>query len=238
MTQPYGHQPRIVYDSLINPIVVDNPTVSQAYYGILCEEAPVDTYQVNGPSTPFQLHIDLLIPDPNYSLKGGVPNFDVTATITNSTGQIIAIVHDADPAHWVPFYEPFGKDHYLQGPSFIQTVPGGVYTIKVTSGTLPIKYVMAIGDEEVFPPQEIVNASYLSPRLKREFFMSETWKCPLCTSTTSTVTCPSPKSNTNACAKINIWLFILLVIVIVVIVLLIIVALGYPHIVQQSAVIT
>lgn len=80
---PYGHQPRIVYDQKngqSNPIQVNNPTVSQAFYGILNANRETDYYKINGSKKPFVLHLNLLIPD----FKVQKPDVEIKATIKNS----------------------------------------------------------------------------------------------------------------------------------------------------------
>lgn len=172
---PYGHQPRIVYDqqnSQSNPIQVNNPTVSQAFYGILTPNRKTDYYKINGPTTPFVLHLNLLIPD----LKVQQPDVEIKATFKDSQGKVVGTLYQPDVSKWTPFYEPFGKDNYLMGPTYNETVPGGKYSIEISSvSTLDRagsgRYSLAVGDEEVFPPNEIANAAVLIPRLDREFFV-------------------------------------------------------------------
>jgi hypothetical protein len=57
-----AHQPRLdtgTAVSIENPIIVDNPEISQAFYGQLKGE-PV-YYQINS-DTSFQLYVNLLVP--------------------------------------------------------------------------------------------------------------------------------------------------------------------------------
>lgn len=57
-----AHQPRLEtgkFVSLENPIIVENPEISQAFYGEL--EGNPDYFQIKS-DQPFQLYVNLLVP--------------------------------------------------------------------------------------------------------------------------------------------------------------------------------
>jgi hypothetical protein len=58
----FGHQPRIGFDkgTLINPIEIEKPEVSKAYYSELTGEP--EYYQINS-NTDFLLYLNILAPD-------------------------------------------------------------------------------------------------------------------------------------------------------------------------------
>lgn len=61
----FAHQPRLVFKQPAGQVVnIQNPEVSQAFYGILSGQA--DTYQIIA-ETRFLLYINILAPDLPYS---------------------------------------------------------------------------------------------------------------------------------------------------------------------------
>lgn len=156
----FAHQPRLAsyINSMDNPILVQNPEVSQAFYGQL-EGNPA--YYLVRSNSSFQLYINILVPDnPGAQL--------MSVEISNSSGRSLAKL-DAN-TKWEPYFEKFGGDGYLKGPEFNQTMPAGDYYIKVFNAQNQGKYSLAIGDIETFPPSEALNAIFLLPILKAQIF--------------------------------------------------------------------
>jgi len=159
-----AHQPRLevgVKSSLTDPIVVQNPEISQAFYGNL--NGQPDYYKITS-TKPFNLYANILVPQ----APGISPDF-VSAQITDSSGKTIAIL-DGTKSTWMPMFEPFGGDYYLQGPSFSQNVSAGTYYIKIYNQNNTGKYSLAIGAIESFPPDESLKALINIPLLKEQIF--------------------------------------------------------------------
>jgi hypothetical protein len=159
-----AHQPRLevgVNSSMSNPIVVQNPEISQAFYGNL--NGQPDYYKITS-DKPFKLYVNLLVPQ-SHGISG---NF-VSAQITDSSGKTIALL-DGTKSNWTPMFEEFGGDYYLQGPEFTQNVSAGTYYIKVFNANDTGKYSLVIGNIESFPPDESLKALILIPLLKEQIF--------------------------------------------------------------------
>ena len=159
-----AHQPRLeagVNSSINNPIVVQNPEISQAFYGNL--NGQPDYYQITS-NKPFELYVNILVPQS----PGINPDF-VSAQVTDSSGKTIAFL-DGKNSEWMPMFEEFGGDYYLQGPAFDQNVSSGTYTIKVFNANNTGKYSIAIGNIEAFPPDESLKALINIPILKEQIF--------------------------------------------------------------------
>ncbi|MGZ7050055.1 MAG: hypothetical protein ACXVHO_08615 [Methanobacterium sp.] len=159
-----AHQPRVdigINTTPTNPIIVQNPEISQAFYGNL--KGSPDYYQITS-DKPFQLYLNLLVPA-SPGLGGSLPS----AQVTDSSGNVILIMNGTTST-WTPYFEEFGGDYYLKGPEATQNVPAGTYIIKVFNANNQGKYSMAIGKIEAFPADESLKAIINLPILKEQFF--------------------------------------------------------------------
>ncbi len=159
----FAHQPRFVIGynlTLENPYSVVAPEVSKAYYGelsgnpdyyIIVAKDPFDFYaQVDSPLAPNEAR--------RFSIE-----------ILNSSKEPIAFAYENE-SDWHQWFEPFGGDWYLIGPTYKATVPAGIYYIKVYNAENKGKYSLAVGEKEEFPPGEMINALILIPPMKQAFF--------------------------------------------------------------------
>lgn len=158
-----AHQPRLVWDQATtesNPIIVTNPEVSQAFYGILSGQS--DYYQITS-DTGFLLYINIVVPD----LSGQRTDFMVDISEEN-----IAVYTRLDGTRflWTGFYEEFAGDKYLRGPEIQKEVPAGTYNIKVSNKDNQGKYSLAIGKIESFAIGESFKTIARLPALKIHFF--------------------------------------------------------------------
>jgi len=157
-----AHNPRIVKNG--EPAMVQNPEISQAFYGELKGEAQI--FEIDS-EKDFNLYVGVLVP----SLPEA--NKKMSAEIYRSLEsdmELLAVL-DGTRYSWTEFYEPFGGDDYWQGPEAQQNVPAGKYIIRVFSEPdNQGRYSLAIGKIESFPPKEIWNAFVTLPVLKQYFF--------------------------------------------------------------------
>lgn len=159
-----AHQPRLetgINSSMNNPILVQNPEISQAFYGNL--NGQPDYYRITS-DKPFKLYVNVLVPQ-----SPGISGDFVSAQITDSSGKTIALL-DGTKSNWTPMFEEFGGDYYLQGPEFTQNVAAGTYYIKIFNANNTGKYSTAIGDIESFPADESLKAVITIPLLKEQIF--------------------------------------------------------------------
>ena len=183
------HQPRIVEGKDVTP--VENPEVSQAFYGELQGE-PV-YYQIVSEDS-FKLYVGILVPDLEDIGK------DVSVEITKEHVYVqeeaegepkqeekdMHLLLDGTDHEWTRWYEPFGGDWYWEGPELRGNPPeeelpegvvvgGGTYTLKVFSPDNEGKYVLAVGEREEFPVGEMIQTLFTLPKLKAEFFERSPW---------------------------------------------------------------
>ncbi|KAF5089337.1 hypothetical protein DSECCO2_30630 [anaerobic digester metagenome] len=159
-----AHQPRLEVGQNVsyqNPIMVQNPEISQAFYGKL--NGSPNYYKIIS-DKPFKLYINLLVP----ASPGITANF-VSAEVLNSSGESILLINGTD-AQWEPYFEEFGGDSYLKGPETTRNLSAGTYYVKVFNSNNQGKYAIAIGDIESFPVDESLKAIVTIPLLKEFFF--------------------------------------------------------------------
>ncbi len=157
----FAHQPRLIFQQPIGQVVtVENPEISQAFYGILSWQE--DVYQIIS-DTGFLLYVNIVVPSLSWTRK------DFTIDIIQNNAPVYTRL-DGKSSVWTDFFEPFAGDEYLKGPEREQQVPAGTYTIKVSNSDNLGKYSLAIGKIESFPLKETINIYKVLPTLKVAFF--------------------------------------------------------------------
>ena len=157
-----AHQPRFVTQDQV--VEIENPEVSQAFYGIMKGRSA--SYRIVR-NEPFDLYVSLLVPD----VKGIAKDVSAEIRHTRADGGTSVFVMDGSTSAWVPFHEPFANDDYFQGPEFKKyAAPPGTYEIHIRRPGNVGRYVFVIGQAESFPPGEALKAVWLIPQLKVRFF--------------------------------------------------------------------
>lgn len=159
-----AHQPRLVIGanaSLENPIVIQNPEISQAFYGEL--NGQPNYYKITS-DKPFKFYLNLLVP-----ASPGMPADFISADLLDSSGKTILFVNGTNST-WEPYFEEFGGDNYLKGPEARADLGAGTYYIKVFNANNTGKYNIAVGEIEAFPLDETLKALVTIPLLKEQFF--------------------------------------------------------------------
>ncbi|MBW3017964.1 hypothetical protein KY325_02280 [Candidatus Woesearchaeota archaeon] len=157
-----AHQPRISFgvgSSLDNPILVEEPEISKAYYGEL-NGAP--DYYVIDSAVGFNLYLNILVPDLDDSRT------DFVVDVSSNGNNVVTL--DGKATEWTEFYEEFARDDYLWGPEVEMQVEAGKYLIVVSNPDNVGKYSLAVGNVESFPFNEIINTFKQLPTIKKEFF--------------------------------------------------------------------
>jgi hypothetical protein len=152
-----AHQPRLVEDS--GTVIVENPEISQAFYGKLNGDKQI--FEIDA-DKKFPLYVNILVPKIDEAQKGMVVEI-------MKDGMILAVL-DGNSYEWTEFHEPFGGDNFWKGPEFRQEAEPGKYLIRVISPDGKGAYVLAIGEQESFPPSEIAKTLALLPSIKKQIF--------------------------------------------------------------------
>jgi len=180
----HAHNPRVVESGAVTNI--ENPEVSQAFYGTLNGKSQLYFIRAD---KPFKLYAGLLTPD----VPGATQDFSAEITqiskFVDGAAQEVSIDQaiglggkktllstlDGTRMEWKRFYEEFGNDWYWQGPetapmdSPVAPSPAGLYEIRVSNPGNQGKYVLVVGTQEKFPPREIWNALVTMPHVKSFF---------------------------------------------------------------------
>lgn len=157
----FAHQPRLVES---NFTLVENPEVSQAFYGELKDEP--DTYEIHT-ETQIRLYVGILVPD--------IENIGKDVSVEISKDNEFYYLLDGVNFEWQPYYEEFAGDNYFKGPEFLSDGEPGIYILKVFSPDNQGKYVLVVGEKEEFPLNEMLNTLVILPRLKK-FFDKSAWQ--------------------------------------------------------------
>jgi hypothetical protein len=167
----FAHQPRIVADQpnmgeeMNQMVVVENPDVSQAFYGEF--NGQDQWFQLQSDDTNFVLLVSLLVP----KIENTQKNISASIFSIDANGNQEEIAQlDGTNFEWTEFYEPFGGDTYYQGPEFKEQVGAGKYLIRVYNPSSQGKYVFVVGQKESFPLKEQLNTIFVLPQLKHDFF--------------------------------------------------------------------
>jgi hypothetical protein len=158
-----GHQPRLVYNEnlgLNNARMIENPEVSQAFYGNLKGS---EEYFLIDSEKKFDFYAGILSPD----IENARKDFKVQIYFNNKS---IILMQNG----WTRFYEEFAGDWYWQGPEGEFNAEPGKYIIKVSNPDNAGKYVLVVGKIESFPIGEALKTLLVLPKLKKDFFE----KCP------------------------------------------------------------
>ncbi len=161
-TISYAHIPEIITedrDYISDPIVVNEPEISYAYYGKL--NGQPHNYKIVS-EKPFHLYVGLLVP-----YVGQEETSDVEFHIMKD-GEKIVMMHDY--SNWTKWYEEYGGDWYLQGPAYEADVEPGTYIIEVHSDTNSEEYSLAIGNIERFESGDILKTIFVLPLMKAYFW--------------------------------------------------------------------
>jgi hypothetical protein len=152
----FAHQPRIVETE---KIYVTKPEVSKAYYAKLSGKPHTYIISVN---SAIDLYVNVLFP-----YKEG-PKKNITVNVYKGDQSIGSL--SSGEVDWKKYFEPFGQSMYWQGPELKKNVDAGKYEILVQSKEKNLRYVLAIGETEVWNGIDSINAILLIPELKSNFF--------------------------------------------------------------------
>jgi len=159
-----AHIPELVIENrnyTTQPIIVNEPEISYAYYGKL--QGSPQLYKIES-DKPFHLYVSLLVP-----YVGQEETSDVEFHIMKNQEKIV-MMHDYQ--NWTKWYEEYGRDWYLQGPEYEEDVEAGIYLVEVHSDTNSEDYTLAIGKIERFGPVEILKTIFVLPVMKALFWNS------------------------------------------------------------------
>ncbi len=142
--------------------VIQEPEISKAYYGVL--RGQPEYYQIQS-DLDFKFYINILVPDLPESHR------DFKVEVYNEDySQLPFLILDGQSFIWQKYYEEYAGDTYLKGPEDKQDLGPGTYTIKVFSENNEGKYVLVVGEKEVFGLAQVWEMVTVLPIIKMNFF--------------------------------------------------------------------
>jgi hypothetical protein len=138
-----AHEARFVEVGQHDVTLVPDIVQSQAFYGELGDSPHLFEFILTKPTALFA---ELLVPD-------------IDTSVTDKSGLLLKVEErgvteiarmNAKDAPWESFFEWFGGDSYLRGPSYFDSLEAGTYQLEVSTPVNQGKYVLVLGKEESF----------------------------------------------------------------------------------------
>lgn len=153
-----AHLPRYTIGqniSLHNPAEIDEPTISQVFYGQM--RGTPDYYHFYL-AQPTEIKISLLSPINETEF----PQIELIA----QSGQTQKLTGSFDKV----YFEKFGADYYLKGPQEVFDLSSNNYLIKIHNASNTGRYALTIGQTRKFVLTEEISTFFLLPLIKQKFF--------------------------------------------------------------------
>jgi hypothetical protein len=157
----FAHQPKVtLYDdsSLANPIQINNPDISQVFYGDLDGQPEYYKFSLTQ-ATDSLLGILVPISEKNFT----------SVELIDENNMSIGLLKEEDYEKGV-YFENFGGDSYIKGPEIKTLLPQGDYTLKIFNKINTGKYALVIGEKESFNFLESLKTLAVLPIIKIAFF--------------------------------------------------------------------
>lgn len=155
-----AHQPRLIDQAIV--VKVEEPQVSKAYFGEMTGTSVLYSFEI---TEPQDLYLQLMVP----KIEG--IDKDVSAYLFEMVDRqenIIARLRGKQHT-WTEFYEEYTSDEYWEGPELTHPLEPGDYQLRIYSDDNQGKYILVVGQQELFPPKEILKMIVSMPALKAYF---------------------------------------------------------------------
>lgn len=162
----YAHQPHLLFkeaNAVETPFVIQNPQVSQAFYGEFRGGNP--QYFRMTFAEASEIYLGIHVP----RTADAAEQVTLLVSEKGKNSESLLTLNGADYP-WKPFYEEMAGDWFLEGPGTLSKFQAGTYTLRVTSKKNKGKYVLLIGNLESFPLSEIPATLHRILLVKMEFF--------------------------------------------------------------------
>ncbi len=162
----YAHQPYLLTagsGTEADPYIINDPSVSKVMYGQI-SGSPV--YYKFSSAEPFPLYVQILAP---YANGYDANSNRMSIYISTDSRMEVAYINEAN-YFWSSYYEEYGNDYYFTGPEIRRNLTNGTYVIRIFNTANAGKYALAIGEEEVFTPGDMINALVQVPLIKQQIF--------------------------------------------------------------------
>jgi hypothetical protein len=167
-----AHQPVLTDEtetfSRSAPYVVEAPETSKAIFATLTGEPHY--YQISSPEE-FDFYVGITAPRMEGCQLPQTFSFELLDENFNRVDGRDGTAHT-----WEPWYEEFGRKWYWTGPEIGETFQSdrraraGTYYVRVSNENNTGQYVLAVGDDEKFPPAVIARTIRIMPSINREYW--------------------------------------------------------------------
>lgn len=139
-----AHVPNLVPEQAQDGVItIDDPILSQAFYGEL--KGFPHTYEIHS-TEPFTLFTQILVPDIDSS-KNNISG--IIIKLPEKSGRVTEITRMSEKeATWESTFEFFGGDSYREGATFTKDLEAGTYRIEMHTPDNLEKYVLVVGTRE------------------------------------------------------------------------------------------
>jgi hypothetical protein len=145
-----------------------NPEIAQEFFGRL-NGSPV-FFRI-ATDKPFDLSASILVPD-NIDVRQDV--VEIWKVLDEKQDKSFVNIVDGKNYTWGKNYDKYSGYSLWQGPQIKQTLPAGLYELKVTNLGNSGKFILVVGDQKEFSPKEIIKSIIILPSLKN-FFNRSPW---------------------------------------------------------------
>lgn len=153
------------------PYVVDDPETSKAIFATLTGEPHY--YQISS-AEEFDFYLGITAPRQEGCALTQTFSFELLDENFNRVTRMDGTQHD-----WTAWYEEFGRKWYWVGPEIGENFQSdrraraGTYYVRVYNASNTGQYVLAVGDDERFPPGVIMRTIRIMPSINRAYWNPE-----------------------------------------------------------------
>lgn len=151
-----------------SPYEVEDPETSKAIFATLT--GTPHYYQISSP-VAFDFYVGITAPRIEGCRLPQTFSFELLDENFNRVER-----RDGTQHTWVPWYEEFGRKWYWNGPEVGENFQSdrraraGTFYLRVFNASNTGQYVLAVGDDEKFPPAVIARTLRIMPSINRTFW--------------------------------------------------------------------
>jgi len=150
------------------PYIVEDPETSKAIFATLTGQPHY--YRIDS-AEEFDFYVGITAPRQEGCRLPATFSFDLLDENFNRVSQLDGTQHD-----WTQWYEEFGRKWYWVGPEIGENFQSdrraraGTFYVRVYNASNAGQYVLAVGDDERFPPSVIARTIVIMPSINSTYW--------------------------------------------------------------------